>query len=198
MQDFNFEIAYRKGSSLPHVDYLSRNPVSAIRAVTNRNWAYMEQKGNEEVQQLEAQLREGTIDSKQYAEKDGMLYRKHNNPDGTMNLQWYVPRQSRLGLLRIFHDEQCHVGSEKTYDSIFQHFWFPRMRNFVKCYVKHCVVCAVKKSRTGPLQGFISILEKPKEPFHTLHMDCLGPLPISSDGFKHILKCGNGQVERYS
>ena len=44
-----------------------------------------------------------------------------------------------------------------------------------------------KKTITGPLQGLINPVEKPKQPFETLHMDCLGPLPISNDGFKHIL-----------
>lgn len=108
------------------------------------------------------------------------------------NLQWYVPKQSRLELLRIFHDEQCHIGSDKTYESIVKHFWFLRMRQFFKCYVKHCLICAVQKTRTGPLQGFINnAVEKPEEPFHTLHMDSMGPLPTSTDGFKqHISNSG--------
>lgn len=189
MQDFDFTIVYRKGSSISHVDYLSRNPipVNTVRRVKHDDWAYIEQKGNEEVQNLLRQLHDGKLDCNQYVEKDEMLYHKQANADKTVNLQWYVPRQSRLGLLRIFHDEQCHVGIEKTYESIAEHFWFPRMRNFIKNYVKHCVVCVVKKTRTGPLQGYINPVEKPKEPFHTLHMDCLGPLPMSTDGYKHIL-----------
>ena len=61
------------------------------------------------------------------------------------------------------------------------------MRNFVKNYVRHCLVCAVKKTRTGPLQGFVTPAEKVMEPFHTLHADCLGPLPTTVEGFKHVL-----------
>ena len=34
----------------------------------------------------------------------------------------FVLRQSRLGLLRIFHDE---IGIDKTLESIQRHFWFP-------------------------------------------------------------------------
>ena len=132
-------------------------------------------------------LREGKLDPNQYAEKDGLLYYKLQGGDGSSSLHWFVPRQSRLGLLRIFHDEQCHVGSEKTFSSIAAHFWFPKMRSCILKYVKHCLVCAIHKTRTGPRQGFIFPIEKPSVPFHTLHGDCLGPLPITSEGFKHLL-----------
>jgi hypothetical protein len=186
MQDFNFTLEYRKGSSLSHVDFLSRNPVS-VRRVAHNDWLRAAQRGNEEVQRLLSCLRDGKLHPKQYVEKDGMLLHQELNSDGTNNLRWFVPRQSRLGLLRIFHDEQCHIGTEKTLESIRQHFWFPRMRNFVKNYVKHCLPCAVKKTRTGPLQGYIGPLPKPDEPLHTVHADCLGPLTPTVDGHKHVL-----------
>jgi hypothetical protein len=186
MQDFNFTLEYRKGSSLSHVDFLSRNPVS-VRRVAHNDWLRAAQRGNEEVQRLLSSLRDGKLDPKQYVEKDGMLLHQELNSDGTNTLRWFVPRQSRLGLLRIFHDEQCHIGTEKTLESIRQHFWFPRMRNFVKNYVKHCLPCAVKKTRTGPLQGYIGPLPKPDEPLHTVHADCLGPLTPTVDGHKHVL-----------
>lgn len=58
LQDFTFTIAYRKEKTLPHVDYLSRNPPQTVRLVADYNWDYMEQKGNEEVQTLLHQLRD--------------------------------------------------------------------------------------------------------------------------------------------
>uniref|UniRef100_A0A0A9X1Z8 RNA-directed DNA polymerase n=1 Tax=Lygus hesperus TaxID=30085 RepID=A0A0A9X1Z8_LYGHE len=189
MQDFNFEIVYRKGSDLSHVDFLSRNPPSSANVLRVRHdtWLYIEQKGNIEVQKMLSALREGKLDPNQYAEKDGLLYYKLQGSDGSVSLRWFVPRQSRLGLLRIFHDEQCHIGPDKTLSSIAAHFWFPRMRSCVLKYVKHCLICAVHKTRTGPRQGFIFPIEKPSTPFHTLHGDCLGPLPTTSEGFKHLL-----------
>lgn len=36
MQDFDFNIMYKKGSALPHVDYLSRNPVT-VRRIENKS-----------------------------------------------------------------------------------------------------------------------------------------------------------------
>ena len=94
-----------------------------MRRVAHDNWAYIEQKGNDEVQDLLEQLKNGNLDSNQYVKKDGMLYHKQINADGTQNLQWFVPKQSRLGILRIFQDEQCHIGPDKTLESIREQFW---------------------------------------------------------------------------
>lgn len=94
----------KDGSYRMCVDYLSRNPPK-VRRVTSKSWLHVEQRSNEEVQNVLEQLREGSLDSNQYCEKDGLLYHRQTNTDGTVNLQWYVSRQSRLGLLRIFHDE---------------------------------------------------------------------------------------------
>ncbi len=187
LQDFNYEIVYRKGSSLSHVDFFSRNPVSVLHVSQHEPWLHIQQKGDAEVQQMISDLREGKLDPKQYVEKDGLLFHQNIAPNKSKTMRFFVPRQSRLGLLRLFHDEQCHIGTDKTIASIMQHFWFPRLRRFVQNYVKHCLVCAVKKTRTGPLQGFVRVPEKPSTPFHIVHVDCLGPLPVSSQKFKYVL-----------
>jgi hypothetical protein len=169
-----------------HVDFLSRNPVSVLRVSKHESWLHIEQKGNAEVQQMIADLLEDKLYHKQYVVKDGLLCHQWAVNNETV-VRYFVPRQSRLGLLRIFHDEQCHVGVDKTVDSILKHFWFPRLRTFVRNYVKHCLVCAVKKTRSGPLQGPIRLPDKPSNPIHTIHVDCLGPLPVSSEKYKHVL-----------
>jgi reverse transcriptase-like protein/integrase-like protein/aspartyl protease len=186
MQDFNFTIVYRKGSSLPHVDFLSRNPVVVRRIVNTNHWLLIEQRGDAEIRNLINDSKEGKLDTTRYVIRNGILHYVITTPEGKVPKP-FVPRQSRLGLLRIFHDEQCHIGTDKTIDSIQKHFWFPRLRHFVSNYIKHCLVCAVKKTRTGRLQGFISNVQKPSEPMHVLHADCLGPLPVTVEGYKHVL-----------
>jgi hypothetical protein len=70
LQDFNYEIVYRKGSSLSHVDFLSRNPVSVLRVSPHESWFHIQQKGDAEAQQMLNDLREGKLDPKQYLEKE--------------------------------------------------------------------------------------------------------------------------------
>jgi hypothetical protein len=64
LQDFNYETVYRKGSSLSHVDFLSRNPVSVLRVSPHESWLHIQQKGDAEAQQMLNDLREGKLDPK--------------------------------------------------------------------------------------------------------------------------------------
>ena len=181
MQDFTFNIVHRKGSALSHADFLSRNPMVVRRLISQENWLYVEQRGNAEVKKLINDWK-GHLDKTRYAVKNDILHYVVSTSDGNTKKP-FVLRQSRLGLLRIFHDE---IGIDKTLESIQRHFWFPRMRNFVKNYIGHCLICAVKKTRSGLLQGFITNVEKPPEPMFS-HTDCLGPLENSSDQYRHVL-----------
>jgi hypothetical protein len=61
------------------------------------------------------------------------------------------------------------------------------MTRYVRKYVEHCLLCAVRKNRTGPKQGFLTSIPKPSEPFHKIHADCLGPLPSSPNSHRYIL-----------
>lgn len=74
MQDFNFTLVYRKGSALPHVDFLSRNPPVTVRRVAHNDWLRIAQKGNAETQNILFLLKEGNLDSKQYVEKNRTLF----------------------------------------------------------------------------------------------------------------------------
>jgi hypothetical protein len=49
------------------------------------------------------------------------------------------------------------------------------------------MVMALASPDNGPMQGAILLRAKPSTPINTVHIDCLGPLPASSDKFKHIL-----------
>jgi transposase InsO family protein len=115
------------------------------------------------------------------------LFRKINPGRNPPIYRAFVPKGSRLGLLRMFHDEQCHLGPDKTFAKLNHYFWFPGMTKFVKKYCDHCLKCIVGKKHTGPKQGLLHPIDKPPIPFHTVHADCVGPFPESPEGFKHIL-----------
>lgn len=188
-QDFKFEIKYRKGSAVAHVDYLSRNPPVETHSVNNirhRTLLEVEQAADAETAKLIDDYNDSRLDRKQYRVKNQLLYHV-NHRNGKETLQWYVPKASRIGLLRLFHDEQCHVGLDKTVDDILNNFWFPRLRQFVKKYVAHCLKCNFKKSHMGPKQGHLHPIEKLPIPFHTIHLDCLGPFPLTQNKDRFLL-----------
>ncbi|RVE43148.1 hypothetical protein evm_012227 [Chilo suppressalis] len=224
MQDFEFEIIYKKGKYIGHVDFLSRNPVKNSVLIMNCNtvtcakkprtlvvnlieepptWLALSQQNDVKTRNLISQVISGDLDENQYfLHNDLLLYNyKPNEP------KFYIPKAARLELLRLFHDENCHVGFEKTLKKLIEHFWFPRMVQFVKKYLRHCLICIQRKLHSGPKQGYLHPIEKTPVPFHTIHLDCTGPFTISAEGYRklhieqHIVATGtprgNGQAERY-
>lgn len=187
LQDFDFTIIYRKGAMLPHADYLSRNPCNSVNNIDRpRNWAQIAQAGDEETRKLIQASERGELDSSRFLLRNEVLYYRYIPVGEDPRLLCYIPKGQRLSLLRIFHDEHCHIGIDKTLELILRHFWFPGLRAFVKKYIGHCITCiAHKRVPRAPLQP-ISSWTKPDVPFDTLHLDALGPLP-ESKGFKHVL-----------
>jgi hypothetical protein len=187
LQDFNFDIQYRKGAMLPHADYLSRNPCNAVNNIERpRNWAQIAQSGDDETIKLLRALDQGELDPSRYVKRNDILYYRHSCTDEEPRLLCYIPKGYRLSLLRIFHDEHGHVCADKTVDLILRHFWFPGLRAFVKKYTAHCLTCvAHKRVPRAPLQPITS-WQKLDVPFDTLHTDVLGPLP-ESKSYKYVM-----------
>ncbi|KAH0811885.1 hypothetical protein GEV33_010906 [Tenebrio molitor] len=190
LQDFDFEVEYRKGKHVAHVDYLSRNPpntVLAVNPIAEGTWLEMEQSKDRETKSIIARINAGDPVVSDFEVKHSILYRKLRMDDGFVTFRYFVPKGSRLGLLRLYHDEQCHVGGEKTLHKVREQFWFPRMTSFVKKYIAHCLVCVTTKRPSGPKQGLLHSIDKTPTPFHTVHAGCLGPFKVTTEGFKHIL-----------
>ena len=136
-----------------------------------RSWLEVAQENDPITQNLIHQAESGELDESQYILQNNLLFYRVQ-PDEP---KFYVPKGSRLQLLRLFHDENCHVGFSKTIKKLREHFWFPRMSAFVKKYLDHCLICIERKGHTGPKQGFLHPIDKTPIPFHTIHLDCTGP-----------------------
>lgn len=197
MQDFSFEVAYRKGKYVSHVDYLSRNPtvqpkeriVPRFEEYVNaidpfQSWLGVAQSRDSETQALIERVQSGDLDANRYLLKNNLLFYKALPTDKP---KLFIPKGSRLSILKLFHDENCHVGFEKTYHKILEKFWFPGLTTFIKKYISHCLVCVKQKTHHGPKQGLLHPIDKTPLPFHTLHLDCTGPFQQSTEGYKHIL-----------
>lgn len=185
LQDFDFKVEYRKGKYVQHVDYLSRNPPCnpvEVNVIHSGSWLEVEQSKDAETQELLERIRQGDTVTSDFEVVNSLLCRRV--PSGT---RYFVPKRSRFGLLRLYHDEQCHIGRDKTLHKIQEQFWFPRMRAFVTKYIAHCLTCITNKKLSGPRQGFLHPIDKKPIPFDIVHADCVGPFPVTTDGYKHVL-----------
>lgn len=193
MQEFNFSIEYRPGRSMCHVDALSRNPsinedkaVYNISTITN-NWLATVQGADSEVQKIVGVLKDSNLDNiahikANYKIKNDNLFRVTAAGD-----KWVVPKGVRWQVVKQNHDDIGHFAFEKTLDKVKASYWFPKMRKFIKKYVESCLECNHSKSIVGKKPGFLHPIDKDGIPFHTIHIDHVGPFVKSTKGNMFIL-----------
>ena len=57
----------------------------------------------------------------------------------------YIPQDINLwwDIVKMYHDHETagHPGELETYNAVKDQYWWPRLRTFVKNYVKGCAIC---------------------------------------------------------
>lgn len=207
MEEYNFEIEYRPGDRMVHVDALSRNPVEKhnsdcdpenvipVLHIDEKDWLVTLQLGDPEISRITKLLKPEVDEDlkdikKNYTTKNNVLYRKIHEDSNDLRL--VIPKGARWQICRLNHDEIGHFGTAKTLERIQSNYWFPKMAKFVKKYVSACLHCAYNKDNNPTKQGFMYPIDKIGIPFHTLHIDHLGPFIKSKRGNSYILTVVDG------
>lgn len=178
---------------MAHADALSRNSgpdaedqYLSVWQVGEVHWLQSVQLSDPKLCHVKAVLDSKSQEAKDiadnYALKDGKIFRKVNG-----QLRWAVPRDARWKIMQQCHDEAGHFSYDKTLEKARRDYWFPKMAQFIKKYVRACIPCAHAKQPGGKKQGFLHPIPKPNVPFQCLHMDHLGPFIKSKRGNLYIL-----------
>lgn len=195
--EYDCDIEYRSGEKMAHVDALSRSPIVDeqdcvhlldILTVGTDDWLATYQQSDDEIRRIadilnDPKTKEFTEIFKNYKLLNGRVYRVLDDS----SIRWLVPRGARWHLLKANHDDVGHFGYDKTLGRIKAHYWFSKMRRFVKKYVAACVECAHHKLPSGAKAGELHPIPKVEVPFHTLHADHLGPFIRTKRGNTYIL-----------
>ena len=104
--------------------------------------------------------------------------------------QIVVPKSYRHEILSIAHESPMsgHLGINKTYHKIINHFYWPGLKSDVSKYCKTCHTCqmvgkpnqTIPKAQLQPIPAF-------DEPFSRILIDCVGPLPRTKSGNEYLL-----------
>jgi hypothetical protein len=70
-----------------------------------------------------------------------------------------------------------------------QRFWWKGIASCVKSYVRYCHFSQTFKPRVGLPVGKLRPIPPPREMFHTLGIDHLGPFKSTTHGNKHLIVC---------
>lgn len=107
-------------------------------------------------------------------------------------IQWVIPQGMRHAIVTACHDDLGHFSVEKTLYWLREHYWFPRMRGYVIKYISLCIQCLYNKGNSGREEGFLHSIQRAPEPFNMLHLDHLGPFPVSRKKNYHLIVLVDG------
>ena len=113
---------------------------------------------------------------------DQVLY---YTPDDEAVHKLVIPESLRGVVLRECHDNNCHMGMDKTYDKVRRFYHWRGIFRDVTKYVKSCVLCSANgmKKDLRPLQA----MDTAKFPLEKICIDTCGPYPESHDGNKYLI-----------
>lgn len=193
LQEYDFEVLHRPGPRMAHVDALSRNPTIEnhhgvyASVLSEDDWLLTVQEADSEISSIRIILLSGDQNNNKdifnnYDLRRGKVYRRTDHGNRIM-----LPKACRWQVLRFNHDDIGHFSLDKTFERIASKFWFPKMRKFIKKYVKSCINCMYHKAPSGKKPGYLHPIPKIPRPFHTIHVDHLGPFCKSKQNNTHVL-----------
>ena len=89
--------------------------------------------------------------------------------------------------INIIREKHCsglrgHFGIEKTIDMVKRSYYWPKMNNEVKKFIKTCTICQQAKD-VSTNQGLYQPLPIPTRPWESISMDFVMELPRTKKGF---------------
>ena len=200
----------RAGKKMPHVDALSRYPVSCkntdeyhVNALpltqvdqttppsTQPSVIQWAQRQDTECQNIYKALKHGTkvythlvhhMKEGHFVIQDHMIIFKTEQREVP-----FVPATLRQRLLFEYHAGPCaaHLGSKKVLSALRRKYYWPSMRDDVHEYVHGCMRCLRRKGRLLVQSGTVPL---PKgAPFQIVASDIFGPLPPTVRGNRFVL-----------
>ncbi|CAH2084993.1 unnamed protein product [Euphydryas editha] len=187
LQNYDFDIEYRKGEHIQHADFFSRNPGTFHVNIMTRdlNWLKVEQRRDSVLRPIiDALTRNEQVEG--YLLEDNVLTKVWLDPESMTQRVVVVPKTFQWSLINTYHSALKHPGWEKTLQKIKETYWFDKMSSIIRTFVENCVVCKTSKSHSGAIQARLHPIPKPTAAFQAVHMDITGKLG-TSDNHEYVI-----------
>ncbi|GJQ69551.1 hypothetical protein Trydic_g6648 [Trypoxylus dichotomus] len=194
------------GTEMRDVDALIRNAVEweesteivegvDILNIDLEDWIILAQRKDSKHQQIIDELtqereqvnKKQEIFRKEYLLRESRLYRRDEG-----RLLMVIPKKMRWRIVKQYHDDKAYPSVDSTIGGIREKFWFARLKNIVKGYINSCPKCLFNKVPGGKKKGYLHPIDKIGCPYHTIHVDHLGPFVKSTKGNMYVLVAIDG------
>lgn len=182
LEEFNYVIEHRPGTSMRHVDALSRNLPSVMTIEENRSSLMARirraQREDDELKPVFEKVTRNETDN--FSLQNNILYRKYHD-----DLLLVVPKSMQHDVIRQAH-EKGHFSADKIERILRKEFWFRRMRERIEKIIRNCLSCILAERKCGKQEGFLRSIPKGDIPLDTYHIDYLGPIPSTKKNYVHL------------
>lgn len=207
LQQFTFNVLYRKGSLNIVPDALSRAPVitsltSSTAICVSKAFASSGDLPTTLDQIAAAQSKDPAIakiikdldnttandDRISFVLQQGLLYRRVPIANEGYRFQLIIPEKLTTSFRQYYHDNPLggHLGRMKTLRRILEVAWWPTVRKDTWSHVRECQICQTCKPSNKKPAGFLQSTTV-KEPGEMLGLDLMGPFPRSKKGNSYLL-----------
>lgn len=116
--------------------------------------------------------------------RDRLIYYT-NFDDGRERL--CVPNALEKEIFELAHDRQHHGGFHRTYDRVASSLYLRHLSKHLRTYIDHCPECELNQTKRHKPYGSMVPIDRPGIPFHTITMDFVVALPVTTDGCDSLL-----------
>ena len=123
------------------------------------------------------------INKEMFIIEDGVIYKKEGEKKLVL-----VPKVLQEKIMHLCHNIPMsgHQGTKRTKEKVREWFFWYGITHSIRNFILTCDVCNKNKKRTRHAKGPMTLYHA-GAPMERVHLDFLGPLPITSDGNEYVL-----------
>lgn len=180
--EFTTDIRHISGKDNIVADALSRITIDSVTCPTSIDYHKIAEAQDRDSNNIKQLSKQSNLSIKQVTMP--MTHLPIYCEASTSTMRPYIPEECRHEVFNALHNIS-HPGVRTTRKLISEKFFWPSMQVDVGNWAKQCIQCQkckVHRHTTSSLASF-----PPTERFEHLHVDIVGPLPTSPQGYRYLV-----------